>query len=80
MISFYSLLRLAGNAFHAEHHLQRHGHIDRIDGVERRGVELFLDVLPRRFRPVIFRQAPYQAAHIGERFSGHDGRNFERPR
>ena len=40
----------------------------------------FLDVLPRRFRPVIFRQAPYQAAHIGERFSGHDGRNFERPR
>jgi hypothetical protein len=26
----------AGNAFHAEHHLQRHGHVNRIDLASRR--------------------------------------------
>jgi hypothetical protein len=49
-------LRQVGNAVHAEHHLQRHSHVNRIDLTARRGVELFLDMLPRRFFPVIFRQ------------------------
>jgi hypothetical protein len=72
--------RQAGDAFHAEYHLQRHGHIDRIDVAERRSVELLLDMLPRRFRPVILRQASYQFANVAERGELHHLGDDQGPR
>jgi hypothetical protein len=72
--------RQAGDAFHAEHHLQRHGHIDRIDVAERRSVELLLDMLPRPFRPVILRQASYQFANVAERGELHHLGDDQGPR
>jgi hypothetical protein len=41
----------AGNAFHAEHHLQRDNHVNRIDLTARRCVELFLDMLVTLISP-----------------------------
>jgi len=51
-----ALSRPALNALHRQDHLQWHGNVDRIDLASRRRVELFLDMPPRRFFPVIFRQ------------------------
>jgi hypothetical protein len=43
-----------------------------VDIAERRSDELLLNVLPSRLCPVIFRQVPYQLAHVGERCKLHD--------
>jgi hypothetical protein len=34
------------HALELQHHLQRDGYIDRLDGAARRSVELLLDILP----------------------------------
>ena len=74
---------LARHALKLQHQAQRHSHIDRIDGADRRGIELFLDMLPRRLCPMIFWQMLHQLAHVGEgdelRHFGDDKRPGQRP-
>ena len=54
--------------------------LDRVDLTARHCVELFLDMLPRRFFPVIFRQILHQRPHVGERGEFHHFGDDQRPR